>query len=417
MPEFNIFDDIGHIRSVLDSAREADQNIGIALQNLKDENAFKNITDTFGGSPNDYIIGPDKKLQIKGKDGNFRDVDPEKAYKEMMNNGDLKAALKDMGADPDEFTPNVDQLASDWEAQYKNLPGIKAIRDVDRSIANGREISDRLGADANPASKEELQQMLEKHKSEIGDQFNREVNRINRDYKTGSRFETVKSFLKYGFAIGAAGFGLAEAYEQIKNYQHNANGCWLIQVDTPGSSGVNKCKVKLLTCDKDDTTNIKQKQFTYCEDDSSDFPAKQCGPDQKSDCFSKQLCVQGATGATGATGCSGELGDLACKNAPPPNISDYCDCTKIECPKGWVLKKVDMNFMTAAQQLFGKEWAIAEHWIFTILKWIAIVIGALLGLYILWKIILALIERFSHGGGGGGGKNKGVRSRFKGKSK
>lgn len=413
MPEnFPIVDDIARIDSVLDAARSEGKDMNDALANLNQQGAFNNIDNILGVSGRTYKISPNKELQVLSNDGTYKNIDPKKAYNDMIEKGELKSALIDMGADPNNIPPNVDNLANSWKANYKELAGIQAINNVDRITTNGRLISERIG-NLQPKDYKNLQEILDKHKSDIGDQFNEQIKRLKND----SGFPNVKigTFLKYVLVLGGTAFGLAEAYQAVKNHQNNVNGCWLIKIQNEGSSfDSEKCKVKILTCNSNYDVSNNNRQFCYCEAannpsgpiscNSSIYPTNNCGTGS-TDCFAADMCVS-YTGPTGSTGCNGTLSELACPSGAP-DVSDYCDCSKIQCPEGWILKKVNMDFWAAAADMFGNDWSIAESWITTILKWIAIIIGSLLVLFVLWKFILALIERYSHGG----------KSKFRGKKK
>ena len=385
-------------------------------------NPFENIESVErprgGGRGVDITTKPPNSIKFNTHDVNtdFQgDTGGGKGGTEAPKPPNLENGFRSMGmTDDDVFkSKNFQEVNKTQVDAFKNKPGTQANENVVNSETAGRKVPD-------PKSPEEMAE--QSNKTKLSEKVEKKV-------KSGGK---VGRWIKYTLEVGAMAWTYEQLYTAIKQHQNSMNGCWLID-----NNSNDKCKLKLLTCNKADITSATG--FTlcdYCTDGTncgnlkfnpciagfgvcpnthkptdSDIPG---GPVVKNlpSCVTNncKYCTTTNTIPGNYTDnaisadkscldsgcpCITRLGDACINDNKDQNCSSFCDASNFMLPPNQSLRCVNASFWGAADDFVGGGLFDAEKILGEIIKIALYILIGVVGMVIIIWLIKFIFNRIT----------------------
>lgn len=264
---------------------------------------------------------------------------------EALKEGEYIKSLKELGVKDEVLnSAEVKKYDIDYKKGYEEQQSTIDIKKVEKTTENGVKNTEKFG---EPTNEENLKEIIEKN-SDLNSEMNKKLDKLKEKMDKDNQVPVGTWVKRVVVLSGIAGTAFAAymLYNFIKDHQDVMNGCWLIKKDSD-----NKCKIDILTCNSEDIKSCDEKNCIICPDISN------CTKDvnnTEGTCFNKNICVHytNEDSKTVQT-CDKNLGDSAC-DGNKTSCSTYCDSNKIECPDGYTLKCVNVDFWGAAEDFFGE---------------------------------------------------------------
>jgi len=374
MPEFfDIADEVRETGEHMEFAKEAND---AAFNSTQAKDSFENLNTQLTNIDTKNEIGnitvDNTDLKVDGKS-----VDISK-FNDYMRDGDLKSAIEVLNPDIKLDDPTLKTL-DEYKIQFQKQTGYVDIKNVKDTETEGKANSNKLGGDptsvddlnnklnANPDAKETIDKAIKALDDKIKEDSK------STDSKTIGKWvkESAYKLFKMGLKI-AVGLAIsAELFKLIKDHQNQMNGCWLINIKTG-----EKCKLSDLTCDSDQANA----NDNPCPIDGEDIPDTTCVSYSPSPSSSPASCIT----ISEDNGCSGS------------NCSKYCSPSRVNCPSGYTLQCVNVDFFGALSDLCEQPLDFGSNLlknVLNILKYILYGVLIILAIFLIFKLIMFILDK------------------------
>jgi hypothetical protein len=263
-------------------------------------------------------------LTVKSESGEQIVINTKKVLN-LMENGKIDNVLTNLQVSLK--NSNVQKFRETFMSNYKQLKWVGDFEAQKTAKQIGENVQQKIGKQA-PETLDQVTTILKEHKN-LSQSMQTGLVSLKNKLKNEIKSVKIGTWVKTTVIVSGAVVGMSFMIQKIIEHKKEMNGCWLIRTEDDF-----RCKINALSCPIEITSNTNN-----CT------PLYQCGRQKTAACFEKDTCID--------ENCTQKIGNVACTEPKDEPCSKFCSANKIDCPAGYVLKCVNVNFWGAAVDFIG----------------------------------------------------------------